>query len=213
MFEQFGPRLIRTLMLPAGVLAVGMASQAFAAETATSFYLLGSKGSMAGMTPPPGMYLADLSYYYSGSASGEAALGVTLPRTGARDSNGVPLTVDAKFKVSGEAYYQIPTALWVAPGQVMGGNFGVSLATPFGWKGVVANIDAAANFTIPKLGTTLTAGRSLSLDDDRAGFGDPIVGAFLGWHQGNLHWNFGTMINVPAGVWDKDRLANIGFNH
>ena len=40
-----------------------------------------------------------------------------------------------------------------------------------------------------------------------------ILGAFIGWHQGNLHWNVGTMINVPVGVWNTGRLANIGFNH
>jgi len=189
------------------------ASAAPAAEFATSFYLLGSNGSMAGMAPPPGTYFADLNYYYSGSASGAAALSVTSPRTGARDATGRVLTLDANLKVSGEAYYQIPTALWVAPGQVLGGNFGMSLATPIGWKSVNADIDALANLTFPRLGTTLTAGRRLSLEDDRTGFGDPIVGAFLGWHQGNLHWKLGSMINVPIGAWDQDRLANIGFNH
>jgi hypothetical protein len=45
---------------------------ASAAESATSVYLLGSKGSMAGFTPPPGTYLIDANYYYAGSASGTA---------------------------------------------------------------------------------------------------------------------------------------------
>lgn len=203
-------RSVSALLL---VIAATNSSETRAAESATSFYLLGSKGSMAGFTPPPGTYFADLNYYYSGKAQGQAALGVTLPRTGARTGSGASLTVEADLSVKGEAYYQIPTVLWVAPGQVLGGNLGFSLATPLGWKDVNADIDARVNLTIPKLSQTLTAGRRLSLEDQRTGFGDPIAGAFIGWHQGNLHWNIGTMINIPIGVWDTGRLANIGFNH
>ena len=151
----------RTLLVATGTLIFGC-GRVLAGETGQSFYLLGSNGSMAGMTPPPGTYVADLNYYYAGSASGNAALGTTLQRTGARDSSGASLTVDANLKVRGEAYYNIPTALWVAPGQVLGGNFGVSIATPLGWKSVNANIDAVTTFTIPPLGQTLRTPSTIS---------------------------------------------------
>lgn len=185
-----------------------------AAEQGQSVYLLGSKGSMAGIIPPPGSYFADANYYYSGSTSGQAALGVTLRRTGTRDAGGIPIQLEADLRVDGQAYYQIPTAVWVAPGQVLGGHFGLSLATPIGYKEVGFDVDARATFTLPApINQTIQAGRRFSESDNRTDFGDPVAGAFLGWHQGAWHWNVGTMVNVPLGAWDLGRLANIGFNH
>jgi hypothetical protein len=51
-----------------------------AAENATNFYILGLKTTMAGFTPPPGTYLTDINYFYAGSASGNAAVGIALRR-------------------------------------------------------------------------------------------------------------------------------------
>lgn len=195
--------------------ALSMISEgAFAAESATSVYLLGSKGSMAGFAPPPGVYVVDANYLYGGSASGEAALGVTLRRSGARDTGGIPVQLNADVSVDASAYYQMPTVVWVTPERVLGGNLGFSLITPIGWKDVSANIDARATITLPPpLSRTITAGQSFRFDDDEAAIGDPLVSAFLGWHDGNLHYSFGTLINIPAGQWDEGQIANIGFNH
>ncbi len=43
---------------------------AHAAEAATGVYLLGSRGPNAGITPPPGVYFQDNTYFYSGKISG-----------------------------------------------------------------------------------------------------------------------------------------------
>lgn len=202
------------LSVMAGGLTV-IAGNAMAAESATSVYLLGSKGSMAGFTPPPGIYVADANYYYAGSAEGNAALGVTLRRTGASNTfNNHSLTLDANIKVDAQAYYQMPMVVWVTPGKVLGGNLGFNLITPIGWKDISADIDARLNLNLgPPLSTTVSAGKRFSLDDQRGAFGDPLVTAFLGWHEGLWHWNLGAMINIPLGQWDSQQLANIGFNH
>ena len=64
---------INALMLvTAGCLA---ATPVRAAENATGIYLLGIKTSLAGFVPPPGTYVTDYNYYYSGTASGAAAAG------------------------------------------------------------------------------------------------------------------------------------------
>lgn len=176
-----------------------------AAESATSVYLLGSKGSMAGFTPPPGTYLIDANYFYAGNASGTAAKGVTLPRTRA--------DIEATVSVNAQAYYNIPTVVWVAPHQVLGGHVGFGLMTPIGHKNVEADITALATINLPPPIGTVAAGRNLRLDDDRTAFGDPLASAFIGWHRGNWHYNLGAMANVPLGQWDTGQLANIGFNH
>ncbi|MGE0698648.1 MAG: transporter [Hyphomicrobiaceae bacterium] len=207
------PAVIASLAA-ASIMSTTLPGPAGAAEQATSVYLLGSKGSMAGFIPPPGTYLVDSSYSYSGSASGSAALGVTAGRTGTRDTANVPLLLEADLNVDARAYYQMPTVVWVAPQPVLGGHVGFSLTTPIGWKDVGFDLGARATFTLPSpINRTIQAGRQFSESDDRTAFGDPVASAFIGWHQGPWHWNVGTMVNVPLGAWDAGRLANIGFNH
>jgi len=53
---------------------------AHAAEAATGVYLLGSRGPNAGITPPPGVYFQDDTYFYSG----KIGAGTTLATGGAR---------------------------------------------------------------------------------------------------------------------------------
>lgn len=196
------------LCLLAAIALVRLPTPAQSAESATSVYLLGSKGTLAGMTPPPGLYIADANYYYAGEASGSAARSVTIRQTG------ISVPVVADVSVDASAYYNIPTALWVSSGEILGGNAGLSFMLPVGWKDVDAQVDATAIIALPPpISVTLTPGRSFHLADDNADFGDPLVTAFLGWHRGNWHSNLGLMVNIPAGQWDSGRLANIGFNH
>lgn len=158
-----------------------------AAEGAAGFYLLGSKTSMAGFLPPPGTYVQNLKYYYTGDTSVRLNLG--------------GINVDGG--VSADAFFEIPIAIWVAPRKVLGGNFALSLMTPVGWK----DVSAGVTLTGPA-GNIISAGRQ---DDDFA-FGDVVPGATLGWHDGNWHWNVGLLINAPVGYWKKGNLSNIGFN-
>lgn len=174
-------------------LVSGLALAAFdtqpaqAVEAAAGFYLLGSKGSMAGFTPPPGTYLSDLKYYYS------AKLDLAV-------FGGLLVT-----EVDAEAYFEIPTVLWVAPHKVLGGNVGFGLVVPFGWK----DARAAAELDLPPpFSRTLRA----SIEDEDAAFGDPVPTALIGWHSGNWHWNVQALLNVPIGFWQKGNLTNIGFN-
>jgi hypothetical protein len=160
------------------------AEPARAAENATGFYLLGYKTSMAGFIPPPGTYVSDGNYYYSGSAK------VALDFDGRTLSGGI----DA------QAYLNMPTAMWVASEKVLGGNVAFVAVTPIGWKNVSAGL------------ATPPIGSSVGIQDDAAHFGDPILGASLGWQEGNWHWNIGTLLNVPVGYWKKGDVTNIGFN-
>ena len=99
-----------------------------AAENATGIYLLGIKTSMAGFLPPPGTYVTDINYAYSGDASGAAAVGVALRQTG-------NLNVQADIDVTGNAYINLPIALWIAPQKVLGGNVGFGRHGPLWLEG------------------------------------------------------------------------------
>ncbi|MGD9785802.1 MAG: transporter [Hyphomicrobiaceae bacterium] len=142
---------------------------------------------MAGFLPPPGTYVQSANYYYAGDANANLSIGgLTL-------SGGVDADV----------FYSLSTGIWVAPGNVMGGNFALSVVAPIGWK----DVSAVASVAGPMGGILAT-----NLRDDETKFGDPVVGATLGWHRGNYHWNIGALVNVPIGFWERGNLANIGFN-
>jgi hypothetical protein len=157
------------------------------AEGATGTYLLGYKGSMAGYLPPPGVYVQDTNYLYSGQTN------TTLRFAGLTIAGGV----------NADAFYKLPTLLWVVPQRIFGGNFALSATAPIGWKDVRAGI----SLTGPG-GTTISS----NLEDDDTAFGDPVLGATLGWHNGNWHWNVSALYNAPIGFWQKGNLSNIGFH-
>jgi hypothetical protein len=150
-------------------------------------------------------YVTDLNYYYSGDASGAAAVGVALRRIG-------NLNLQADVEVDGRAYINAPIATWIAPEKVLGGNVGFGIMVPWGWKSVDVKLDVLATLTLPN-GTVLDAGRHFEIEDSSTKFGDPVLNALIGWHEGKLHWNLSALLNVPIGPWDRDSISNIAFNH
>jgi hypothetical protein len=142
---------------------------------------------MAVFLPPPGTYLQDLNYAFSGSADG------------ALDFGGISVTSG----VSGDLYYNLPVALWVTNNKVLGGNLALTAIAPIGWK----DVSAGASLAVP--GGAIVSGR---VQGDDTNLGDPVVGAMVGWHRGNWHWNIATQVNIPIGYWKQGNLSNIGFN-
>ena len=199
---------MRTGPLLVGLSALGLVGlgthELRAAENATGLYLLGAKTSMAGFVPPPGTYVTDINLYYSGSASGAAAVGIALRRIG-------NLTIDANVDVQADAYINAPIALWIAPQKVWGGNVGLGVMVPFGWKGVDVDIDALATLTLPN-GTVIQRARQFEIQDSTTNFGDPVLNALIGWHEGNWHWAFNALLNVPIGPWDTESITNLSFH-
>ena len=180
-------------------------STAQAAENAKGFYLLGSNASMAGMIPPPGTYLVDYKYFYSGDANAQAAASLSLERPG------LDIDLEADVKVDADIFLEIPTLLWVAPQKVLNGQFGVGVLVPIGWQDISADLDINGTVTL-RDGTELTGNRRLQIEDDTVAFGDPVLMAFLGWNRGHWHWKITGLLNVPLGAYDEDDIANMGFN-
>lgn len=173
----------------AAVSSLAASGAASAAEAGAGFYLLGSKGPTAAVTPPPGVFFSNDVYVYSGDLGG----GKALP-TGGRLAVGV----------DGTAVIDVPTVLWVLPDELLGGRVGLSATVPFGWK----NTEADLTLTGPR-------GRTFTGDTGDTVFtvGDPVLGASLGWEAGNFHWQAGVLVNVPVGDYQDDELSNLSFNH
>ncbi len=105
--------------------------------------------------------------------------------------------------VDADAYIKLYNALWVAPEKVLGGHAALSVAVPIGWKSV------SAGATLDLFGRRNV---ELNFQDDDTHVGDPVLGASLGWNEGNWHWSLGTLLNVPIGYWEQGDVTNIGFN-
>ena len=173
------------LLAGLGLLPICHLDDVQAAEGGLGFYLLGSKTSLAGFVPPPGMYLADFNYYYRGSTDINFNIGGVAVVGG----------VDA------EAYIKLFNGLWVAPEKVLGGHAAFSIAVPIGWKSVSAGAGIVGG-----------PGPGVGFDVDDTHIGDPVLGASLGWHEGNWHWSIGSLLNVPIGYWERGDVTNMGFN-
>jgi hypothetical protein len=168
---------------------IASGSGALAAEGGAGFYLLGSKGPAAAITPPPGVYFQNDFYYYSGDLGG----GKALP-TGGRLAVGV----------QGKAAIEIPTVIWILPEDVAGGHLGLSATVPVGWKDTNADVTLAG----PRGGRATG-----SVTDTVFTVGDPLIGGFLGWEANNFHWQVGTLINIPIGDYQDGEISNIAFHH
>ncbi|MEH2528441.1 MULTISPECIES: SphA family protein [unclassified Bradyrhizobium] len=175
------------IALTMSLVAAGVAP-AGAAENGVGFYLLGSRGPMAGFIPPPGVYFQNDAYYYNGNASASRS----LPFNGQ-----IVAGVDARIWV------EMPTLLWSTPVQILGGNLAFSVTQPIGGP----SIDVGARLTGP-LGNTIATG----LHDSVFTIGDPVLAAMVGWHHGNFHWQTGVMVNTPIGDYREGALANIAFH-
>jgi hypothetical protein len=161
---------------------------AHAAEAATGVYLLGSRGTNAGITPPPGVYFQDDTYFYSGKLGG----GTTLPTGGLLVAN-----------VSATSWINLPTTLWVTPVKLFGGDLAFSLTTPFGEP----RVNASLLVNSPRFGPI-----GVNATDANFDMSDLFLNSFIGWNAGNFHWQLGVGGVIPSGSYVSGQLSNVSLN-
>jgi hypothetical protein len=87
----------------------------------------------------------------------------------------------------------------ITPYQLFGASYGFSLRA--GMTDFDASMALANRFGTVRRSGNLTALNDLVIN--------PLI---LGWHAGNWHWNIIGAVFVPAGNYDRNRLANTGKN-
>lgn len=153
-------RLAACCSLTALCFCVTAIAGAQAAENGIGFYLLGSKGPMAAILPPEGVYFQNDVYVYSGDISA---------------SRNLPLGGNIAVGVKVQTIADFPTIIWSTPWEILGGKLALTATAPFGG---------------PKVDASVVAGPfSVGQSDRIATFGDPVVSAILGWSAGNFHWS------------------------
>jgi hypothetical protein len=164
-------------------------TSAHAAEDGKSFFIGGLAGPMSGVLPPPGTYIASDTII----ASAKAGANEAIPDAGL-------LTVG----LQGDTLAEFLSVIWVAPKQVLGGNFALGAGM------IAGRADAQVNAILSSIVPVESS--SADLDDKVTAFGDPVLIAKLGWHNGPFHWNIGSILNIPVGQYDAGQLVNMGFN-
>jgi hypothetical protein len=174
------------LVLGASFLALN--EPAKAAEGGVGVYLLGSRAVGAGITPPPGVYFQDDTYFYDGKIGG----GRTLPTGGLLVAN-----------VSAQSWVNLPTTLWVTPAKILGGDLAFSLTSPFGEPRINANLLVNS----PRFGPL-----GLNVTDANTNLSDFFLQSFIGWQAGNFHWQFIVGGIIPSGTYVAGQLSNASLN-
>lgn len=155
--------------------AVLAAHAAMATEGGGSVYPFGAENYMTGALPPPGFY----ALFYGESYSA----GDLIDNTG---RNVAP----PGFKLNANAL--VSRFVWVAPPNVLGGNFLLSLIAPL----VNLHVEAVGH------GQTKT------------GLGDLTISPGIGWHLSpHLHMIGAIDFFAPTGGYHKNDLVNIGRNY
>ena len=160
-----------------------------AAEAASGVYLLGSRSVGAGITPPPGVFFNNDTYFYSGNIGG----GRTLPLGGLLIAN-----------VSATSWINLPTTLWVTPAKIFGGDVAFSLTAPVVGE---PRVNAALLVNSPRFGPI-----GVNVIDANTAVSDLFLQSFIGWHSGNFHWQLGIGGIIPSGTYVAGQLSNISLN-
>jgi hypothetical protein len=163
-------------------------SPANAAEGGIGAYLMGSRSNGAGITPPPGVYFQDDTYFYDAKIGG----GKSLPFGGLLVAN-----------VSAQTWLNLPTTLWVTPAKILGGDLAFSLTSSVGEP----RINAGLLVNSPRFGPI-----GLNVTDGNTNLSDFFVQSFLGWQAGNFHWQLGIGGVVPSGTYVAGQLSNASLN-
>ncbi len=164
------------------------AGSTLAAEGGSSFYLLGQRGQGAAVLPPEGLFFSAPNYFYSGDIG---------------SSQDLPFGGSLALGVDADLFLTLPTAIWVTPVDVLGGDLALTGTFVLG----NADLDASATLAIPGLGEG-----TASVSDERWAVGDPAFGAMVGWQAEKLSYLLSASVNVPVGDYDAGRLSNISLN-
>lgn len=166
-------------------LLMGTVLESQAAERSGSNYFLGKGGPMAGVMPPPGVYIRDDLYSYSG------------------DSDDILLdSMVTEQDVSVASLMNIFSLCWVTDLKLLGGSLGLGAGFAYGTKEYKADYALSAGFL----------SFDQQAKGDTSGFSDIGVGASLGWHKDSSHWIAYSSVVFPIGDYEEDRVANMGNN-
>jgi len=188
----------------AAIVAAGLVpAPAQADEGGVSMWVPGFFGSLAAAPQVPGWALATIYYHPSVNASGNAALSREI--TIGRFNPNLDVNVRAALSARPDIVLFAPSYTFATP--VLGGQAQVLFLQGVG------RAQGAIDATVAASLGPLSATRSVSVDDERWGFGDFGVQSNLRWNHGVNNYMVYGAVNIPSGMYDPAQLANLGIGH
>ncbi len=112
-----------------------------------------------------------------------------------------PITMGKGVYLGAEQKVWLNTAkiVYLSDAGILGARFGAVLSIPF-------VIDA-------KLSGEIAGLVPVDRESSKTGFAGSNVTALLNWNQGNFNYNTGLSLYAPTGLYDADRMLNLGRNY
>jgi hypothetical protein len=177
-------------------------------EGGVSLWIPGFFGSLAATPTTPGWSVTSIYYHDSVSAGGN----VTLARE--FEIRNVPANLTASFtgnvNASVNVDLMVPTYTFATP--VLGAQVSVALLGLYGANTTSLAGTLAGNLAGP-LGGAVPFSRFDSINSTVAGFGDLIPFYEMKWNAGVNNYMFYVTGDIPVGMYDSMRLANLGIGH
>lgn len=149
------------------------AAPSFAVEGGAGAYLLGSRGTFAGIVPGPGSY-ASVDFVFAEGAVKGLSLG------------GLPIRAESDLTV---AFAKL-SLTQVFDAEIFGGTPAFNVNIPY-----VFNADLSFIGETPPIA-------GLPISDATSGIGDITLTSLVGWHSGNLHYSAAVSVFAPTGGYD-----------
>lgn len=166
-----------------------VSSIAPADEGGTSFWLPGQYGSFAAVASDPGWSMP-LIYFHADQDAGGS---IEFPSDGR-----ITLGLD----VGQDLVLAVPTYVFTEP--LWGCQASISVAGLFG------RVDVAVDATLTRPGGEIISGQE---QDALTAVGDLFPSFSVKWNNGVHNTTVYTMLGIPVGSYQVDRLSNIGSNH
>lgn len=170
------------------VLALAVTGAALADEGGVPFWFSGQYSSMAAVPPTPGWTTTFMPYYYSGSADGRTTF-----------ARGNTLVTDLDTRTS----LLIAQASYAPDTKIFGAQPMIGLGWGLGSNTTSARLSAAVPSSAP----------GPEWSDTASGGTDLYPIAALYWNSGNHNAMTYLTGDIPVGVYDPKRLANLGIGH
>ena len=205
------PRFSRQHLCIGAVAALlGLPGQvAFADEGGVSFWIPGFFGSLAAVPQQaPGWSVVSITYNTSVSAGGDVAAAREF------ELGRIPLNLTAT--VSANVHANVPlemaAATYTFATPVLGGQASATLLGAYGGNSTSLAGSITGTLSGP-LGGVIPFSRFDTINSDIAGFGDLIPQFALRWNAGVNNYMVYATGDIPVGMYDSMRLANLGIGH
>src|SRR6516165_5931544 len=177
-------------------------------EGGVSFWIPGFFGSLAATPTTPGWSVTSIYYHDSVSGGGNVALARQF------EIRNVPVNLTASFtgnvNASVNVDLMVPTYTFATP--VLGAQVSVALLGLYGANTTSLAGTLAGNLAGP-LGGSVPFSRFDSINSTVVGFGDLIPFYQMKWNAGVNNYMFYATGDIPVGMYDSMRLANLGIGH